>query len=96
MERIEKSSKEIELSIISRSDDSRITFNWASRTIREFLQGDTKYDDAVRVIKRALDLDASNDPTRLYTENARNAYNVFLEELYKFVLCESIIDKSSI
>ena len=96
MERIEKSSKEIELSIISRSDDSRITFNWASRTIREFLQGDTKYDDAVRVIKRALNLDASNDPTRLYTENARNAYNVFLEELYKFVLCESIIDKSSI
>ncbi len=96
MEKIEKSSKEIELSIISRSDDSRITYKWTSRVIREFLQGDNNYEDTVRVIKRALDLDATNNPVFLYTEEARNAYNEFLEELYKFVLCESIIDKSSI
>ena len=96
MEKVETSPKEIEYSLIRESNESRITYKWTSRVIREFLQGDTKYDDAVRVIKRALDLDASNNPVFLYTEEARNAYNEFLEELYKFVLCESVIDKSSI
>lgn len=96
MEKVETIPKEIELSILRKAEDSRITFNWAKRTIKEFLQGDNDYESTVRVIKRALDLDASNDPACLYTENSRKAYYEFLEELYKFVLCESAIDKSSI
>lgn len=90
--------KEIEYSLIATANDCKWKLRCASNAIEEFISGnkDRDYDSVVRAINRALEIDVITYPSFLYTEESRKAYNEFLENLYNFVLCESVIDKSSI